>query len=110
MRSQGQGATTSPGGRYSMIDLELGAELTALRDRVRAFVSSEVIPREPEVGANPSIVDRVRGELQALEKRAGLFLPTGSRDLGGLGLGWREIAVVLEETGRRLLGPLALKP
>ncbi len=79
-----------------MIDFELGAELTALRDRVRGFVTSEVIPREPEVGANPSIVDRVRGELQTQAKKAGLFLPTGSRDLGGLGLGWREIAVVLE--------------
>jgi acyl-CoA dehydrogenase len=91
-----------------MIDFELGAELTALRDQVRAFVNSEVIPREPEVGANPSIVDRVRGELQAQAKKAGLFLPTGSRDLGGLGLGWREIAVVLEEAGRSLLGPMAL--
>src|SRR5712664_3065095 len=91
-----------------MIDFELGAELTALRDRVRGFVTSEVIPREPEAGANPSIVDRVRGELQAQAKKAGLFLPTGSRDLGGLGLGWREIAVVLEEAGRSLLGPMAL--
>src|SRR5260370_38574442 len=91
-----------------MIDFELGVDLTALRDRVRAFVSSEVIPREPEWGGNPLIGDRVRGELQALGKRAGLFLPTGSRDLGGLGLGWREIAVVLEEAGRSLLGPMAL--
>jgi len=91
-----------------MIDFELGSELSALRDRVRHFVDSEAIPREPDVAANPSSTDRVRADLQARAKKQGLFLPTGSKDLGGLGLGWREIAVVLEEAGRSLLGPLAL--
>ncbi len=91
-----------------MIDFELGDALTALRDRVRAFVDLEVIPRESEVARAPDTIDRVRRELQAKAKRAGLFLPTCLKELGGLGLSWREIAVVLEEAGRSLLGPQAL--
>jgi len=91
-----------------MIDFDLGEGLTALRDRVRAFVDSEVIPREPEYAGAPDLADRIRRELQAQAKRAGLFLPTCSKELGGLGLSWREIAVVLEEAGRSLLGPQAL--
>lgn len=91
-----------------MIDFDLGEGLTALRDRVRAFVDSEVIPREPEYARAPDLADRIRRELQAQAKRAGLFLPTCSKELGGLGLSWREIAVVLEEAGRSLLGPQAL--
>jgi acyl-CoA dehydrogenase len=91
-----------------MIDFDLGEELTALRDRVRAFVDSEVIPRESEMAGAPDLGDRLRRELQAQAKRAGLFLPTCSKELGGLGLNWREIAVVLEEAGRSLLGPQAL--
>jgi len=91
-----------------MIDFDLGEALTALRDRVRAFVDSEVIPREQEYSRSPDLVDRIRRELQGQAKRAGLFLPTCSKELGGLGLSWREIAVVLEEAGRSLLGPQAL--
>lgn len=91
-----------------MIDFELGEPLTALRDRVHAFVESEVIAREIEVARAPDSMDRVRRELQARARRAGLFLPTCPKELGGLGLAWREIAVVLEEAGRSLLGPHAL--
>lgn len=91
-----------------MIDFELGDALLALQHRVRAFVDGEVIPREPEVTRDPSALERVRRELQIKAKAAGLFLPTGSKELGGLGLDWRAIAVVLEEAGRSLLGPQAL--
>lgn len=91
-----------------MIDFELGEKLTGLRDRVRRFLDAEVIPREPEVVRDISQLERVRHELQLRAKAEGLFLPTGSKALGGLGLSWREIAVVLEEAGRSLLGPQAL--
>jgi acyl-CoA dehydrogenase len=91
-----------------MIDFDLGPELTALRDRVRGFVDSTVIPREPEAAKTPEQIERTRRELHAAAKAAGLFLPTCAKELGGLGLSWREISVVLEEAGRSLLGPLAL--
>lgn len=91
-----------------MIEFGLGEELTSLRDRVRRFIDAEVIPREAEVNRDPEALPRVRGELQARARAQGLFLPTGAKKLGGLGLCWREIAVVLEESGRSLLGPQAL--
>jgi acyl-CoA dehydrogenase len=91
-----------------MIDFDLGDDLRALQSRVRAFVEREVIPREPEVHGDPESLERVRRELQAKAKAAGLFLPTLPKAMGGLGLSWREIAVVLEETGRSLLGPQAV--
>jgi acyl-CoA dehydrogenase len=90
-----------------MIDFDLGPELTALRERVRKFVEAEVIPREPET-RHAAALEKVRRELQAKAKAAGLFLPTLPQALGGLGLSWREIAVVLEEAGRSLFGPQAL--
>ena len=91
-----------------MIDFELGDALVALQHKVRGFVDGEVIPREPELLQKPADFERVRRELQGRARAAGLFLPTGAKELGGLGLSWREIAVVLEEAGRSLLGPLAL--
>ena len=91
-----------------MIDFELGDGLVALQQRVRDFVDGEVIPREPEVTRDPAALEGVRRELQARARAAGLFLPTGAEALGGLGLDWREISVVLEEAGRSLLGPQAL--
>lgn len=91
-----------------MIDFELGEKLTTLRDRVHRFVDTEVIPREPEVVRDVTQLERVRHELQARAKAEDLFLPTAPKALGGLGLSWSEIAVVLEEAGRSLLGPQAL--
>jgi len=90
-----------------MIDFDLGPELTALRERVRKFVEAEVIPREPEL-RHVAALEKVRRELQEKAKAAGIFLPTLPKTLGGLGLSWREIAVVLEEAGRSLFGPQAL--
>ena len=90
-----------------MIDFDPGPELSALRGRVRAFVDSEVIPREQDLGDHDSL-ERVRRDLQRKAKAAGLFAPTLPKTLGGLGLSWREIAVVLEESGRSLFGPQAL--
>jgi acyl-CoA dehydrogenase len=91
-----------------MIDFELGEKLTGLRERVHRFIDGEVIPRESEVVQDVSLLEAIRHELQTRAKADALFLPTASRELGGLGLSWREIAVVLEEAGRSLLGPQAL--
>jgi acyl-CoA dehydrogenase len=91
-----------------MIDFDPGESLRALQARVRAFVETEVVPREEAVQRDPDSLEQVRRELQAKARSAGIFLPTLPRELGGLGLSWREIAVVLEEAGRSLLGPQAL--
>ena len=91
-----------------MIDFSPSPELEALRARTRNFVDSVVIPREPEVHANPESLGRVRAELQVQAKDAGLFLPHMPKARGGLGLSWTDLAVILEESGRSLLGAQAL--
>lgn len=91
-----------------MIDFTLGAELEALRDRVTEFIENRVVPREAEVAEIPQSLEEVRGQLQEQARAAGLFAPRVSPKFGGLGLDWRQSAVVFEAAGRSLLGPQAL--
>ncbi|WP_433496617.1 acyl-CoA dehydrogenase family protein [Sphaerimonospora sp. CA-214678] len=85
------------------------AAVENLRVRVRDFVRDEVIPAEPELlssGEIPS--EELRRRLQRAAAEAGLLSPTAPQRWGGLGLDTRAQAVVLEEAGYSLLGPLAL--
>jgi acyl-CoA dehydrogenase len=91
-----------------MIDFSPSPELEALRNRTRAFIDSVVIPRESEVQADPDCLETVRCELQLRANAAGLFLPHMPKARGGLGLSWTDLAVILEEAGRSLLGAQAL--
>jgi acyl-CoA dehydrogenase len=91
------------------MNFELSPELRGLRDRVRAFIAEQVIPLENDerAGAHgPS--EALRRELVARARAAGLLTPHASRDMGGLGLGHVEKAVVFEEAGYSWLGPTAL--
>lgn len=90
------------------MDFELAPELVELQDRTRQFVNQMVIPAEPRVPRDVSDWVELRGELQDAARSAGLFAPHIPRELGGLGLNWRECAVIFEEAGRSLLGPQAL--
>ncbi len=91
------------------MDFSLNPELLALKERVRAFVEQEVIPCERlDVARDTEALDAARRALQARAKAAGLYLPQLPPELGGLGLPWVGIAVVLEEAGRSLPGPGAL--
>ena len=91
-----------------MVDFNLDDELQQVRDRVHQFIDTEVIPCEEGFGHEHGKLEALRGELQAKAKKAQLFLPHLPQKLGGLGLNWRQTAVVLEEAGRSLLGPQAL--
>ena len=91
-----------------MIDFSLNPETTALVARVRRFIDEVVIPREAEVNAAPERLEAVRAELQQAARQAGVFAPRVPREYGGLGLDWRDSALVFEAAGRSLLGPQAL--
>lgn len=91
-----------------MIDFSLDEDLQETRKNVRRFVAEEVMPHEQEVAERIETLEAVRRELQDQAKKARVFLPHLPEEIGGQGLGWREIAVVLEEAGRSLLGPQAL--
>ncbi len=89
-------------------DFAIPAEVADLRDRVARFVAGACVPQEAsllEPGGVPwDVVRALRAEARA----AGVFGPKVPTELGGLGLDWRAAAVVLEEAGTSLLGPLAL--
>ena len=89
------------------IDFSLSPELETLRDKTAEFVRSVVIPAEPTPG-DATDTEALRRELQAKARDAGLFAPHMSKELGGLGLDMRGQAVIFEEAGYSLLGPLAL--
>ncbi len=90
------------------MDFSHSPALEELRHRTREFINTVVIPREPELTKDMTRLERIRAELQLSAKTAGLFLPHMPKKYGGLGLSWTEIAVILEESGRSLLGAQAL--
>jgi acyl-CoA dehydrogenase len=92
-----------------MESLSYSAEVQALKARVFQFIETEVIPREKEDFLHDTErFDALIGDLRAKAKAAGIYLPHLPAELGGLGLNWRDTAVIFEEAGRSLLGPRAL--
>lgn len=90
------------------MDFTLSPELLDLKERTHKFVNEIVIPSERRVPQDVSDWVELRGELQAAARAAGLFAPHIPKEFGGLGLNWRDCAVLFEEAGRSLLGPQAL--
>lgn len=90
-------------------DFTVGDDVHRLAARVRSFVDEVVIPNETVLAdARHGMPDAVRAELQRRAHDAGVFAPTAPTEYGGLGLDHRATAVVLEESGRSLLGPAAM--
>uniref|UniRef100_UPI0028AE2445 acyl-CoA dehydrogenase family protein n=1 Tax=Achromobacter sp. TaxID=134375 RepID=UPI0028AE2445 len=93
----------------SMQDRHADDALAALCARVRRFVDEVAIPAEsPAIARDVAALDRCVAQLRARAKEAGLYAPQLPTEWGGLGLGWRALAEVLEEAGRGFLGPAAL--
>lgn len=90
------------------MDFSLDQETVGLRERVRAFLEEVVIPKEKEAATRIDQLDAITRALQGEARAHRLFLPHMPRELGGLGLSWVQLAIVLEEAGRSLLGPRAL--
>jgi acyl-CoA dehydrogenase len=91
-----------------VVDFTLDDKTQEIKEKVRQFLDEEVIPREGELDHGAGNLEALRGELQDRAKKTGIFLPHLPEEVGGLGLSWRQTAVVLEEAGRSLLGPQAL--
>ncbi|CAO3976924.1 acyl-CoA dehydrogenase family protein [Achromobacter mucicolens] len=90
-------------------DRYAGDALPDLCARVRRFVDEVAIPAEsPAIARDVAALDRCVAQLRARAKEAGLYAPQLPVQWGGLGLGWRALAEVLEEAGRSFLGPAAL--
>ena len=90
-------------------ELGVSQELQDLSLRVRSFIDETVIPQESALSATRHGVDEAfRDTLQNAALDAGIFAPTAPTRYGGLGLDHREQSLVLEESGRSLLGPTAM--
>jgi acyl-CoA dehydrogenase len=91
------------------IDFEAEPKTTEIAERTAAFVREVVLPVESDYASSPhDAPDSLRRELQETARWAGIFGPHLHQRWGGLGLDMRGIAVVFEEAGYSLFGPLAL--
>ena len=89
------------------VDLAPDPAVTELAERTAAFVRETVVPVEERLrGVAPD--ETTRRHLQSAARTAGVFAPQVAVELGGRGLDMRDRAVVFEEAGYSLLGPLAL--
>jgi alkylation response protein AidB-like acyl-CoA dehydrogenase len=89
------------------MDFSLSSRCIEWRDRIAEFVAEVVIPREQEAFVR-GVDDDLRVELQAAARDALVWAPQASAELGGGGFSFPEAAVLLEESGTSLLGPLAM--
>jgi alkylation response protein AidB-like acyl-CoA dehydrogenase len=88
-------------------DFSVAPRTAQWRDSIRAFVDDVVIPVEQEAFAG-GVDDALRARLQKAARDAGIFAPQAPTGLGGGGFAFDDVAVLLEEAGTSLLGPLAL--
>jgi alkylation response protein AidB-like acyl-CoA dehydrogenase len=91
------------------MDFSLSPQLAELQERVRVFIREKIIPfeRDERLTAHGP-TEELRHELVALGRAAGLLSSHVSAAFGGLGLDHRSKAIVFEEAGYSLLGPIAL--
>ena len=91
------------------IQFEISDEVAEIARRTAEVVRRVALPEEQACGG--SVHDGpepLRQRLQDAARQAGVFAPHVARRWGGLGLDLRGQAVVFEEAGYSLLGPLAL--
>ena len=92
------------------MDLSLPPELEDLRRRVRDFVEREIMPLESDPAsydAHENIALPPLEEVRRKVKAAGLWAPQLPREFGGMGLNTAAMAVLYEEMGRSIFGPVA---
>ena len=91
------------------IDLTPDPAVAELAARTAAFVDAVVAPEEQRPsGVATGGGEPLRQRLQGSAREAGVFAPHVAKEYGGHGLDMRGRAVVFEEAGRSLFGPLAL--
>jgi len=87
------------------MDFELPYELRLLKEQLRHFVDTEIIPTEREAYSGPSLKPEVKKRLEKIAKEMGLWLIDTPEEYGGLGLGLLARVVIWEEMGRTIAFP-----
>lgn len=92
-----------------MIDFSVPEETAARRDRIRRWVTDEIVPYEtdPRLTAHGPD-DDLRAELVEKAREAGLLTVQAPVELGGWGLSHVEQAILYEAAGWSTLGPVAM--
>jgi acyl-CoA dehydrogenase len=93
-----------------VIDFTVPGELQELLDRVKAYISEEVLPAEAEI-ADPDDVLASWDVVERLRDRArerGIFTPHLPEEYGGLGIGPLGMALISQELGTAPLGALGM--
>ena len=91
------------------MDFSLSPELRDLQRRTQAFIRDKIIPLEGDARqTSHGPTEAFRRELVDLAREAGLLAPHASPEYGGLGLDHVGKAIVFEEAGYSLLGPVAM--
>jgi acyl-CoA dehydrogenase len=95
--------------RRMAIDFTFSPELEALRERVREFIATVVIPTEAgldEEDRDEYVSTLISMRQQAIE--AGLWCPHMPQEYGGMGLSHVEMAMVQAEAAKSRYGPWVL--
>ncbi|HEX5325672.1 MAG TPA: acyl-CoA dehydrogenase family protein [Acetobacteraceae bacterium] len=91
------------------MDFSIPPELVELQGQTRAFVAERIVPLEADQRqTRHGPTEAFRRELNALADAAGLLAPHVAPRWGGVGLSHVGRAIVFEEAGYSLLGPLAM--
>jgi acyl-CoA dehydrogenase len=91
------------------MDFSLSPELVELQQRTRRFIHDRIIPLEGDSRqTHHGPTEDLRQELVALAAQEGLVAPHVGTEYGGMGLSHVAKAVVFEEAGYSLLGPVAM--
>ena len=92
------------------MDFSLSPHLEQLRMRVREFVTQEIMPLEADRGnydAHENIAEEPLARLRERARAAGLWAPQMPCSRGGMGLPVTGMAVLYEEMGRSIFGPVS---
>ena len=92
-----------------MIDFTIPADLAAERDRIRRFVTDQIVPfeRDPRLTSHGP-TDELRQEMVELARAENLLTIQAPTELGGRGPTHIEQAVLYEAAGWSTLGPVAM--
>jgi acyl-CoA dehydrogenase len=92
------------------LEMQHSDTVNALVEKTRAFVQTEVLPRDDEFDGDVTAAggDEFRVRIQAAARAAGVFAPHAPTEYGGHGLNMLDRAPVFEAAGHSLFGSTAL--
>jgi len=87
------------------MDFELPEDLRMMKETLRRFIDTEVIPIEREAYDGHEMVPEIRARLEARARELGIWMIDVPEEYGGMGLGLLARVLVWEETGRTIAFP-----